>query len=218
LGDSFTFGDHVNTNDSWPEQVEDLLNNNPPCKKYNKYEVLNLGLRGFDIQDEIERYRIRGSKYNPDLVLWLLIWNDFDEINELIPDVTQQVMQEQKENPNIVSLTDTKTYKSVLEHFQTTYPIDKRSALLTQYMSDFYTSYKGPVVLSTFTNLDEKFKDLMRSWSNTGSSRYFFDQLPDLYTDSTLNLLDGHPSVTGHKRIAESLLNYIQSKSLLSCD
>ena len=30
LGDSFVFGDHVNTADSWPEQLEDLLNAKKP--------------------------------------------------------------------------------------------------------------------------------------------------------------------------------------------
>jgi len=70
LGDSFTFGFYVNTYDSYPETLERLLNEQP-CN--NKFEVLNLGLPGYDIRQSLERFKRRGSKYNPDLVIWFLV-------------------------------------------------------------------------------------------------------------------------------------------------
>lgn len=70
LGDSFTFGDNISTVSNWTELLEDELNNNHLCKEISKYEVINLGMSGYDIEYEVERYRVRGAKYNPDLVIW----------------------------------------------------------------------------------------------------------------------------------------------------
>lgn len=70
LGDSFTFGDNISTVSNWTELLEEELNKNYLCKGIQKYEVINLGMSGYDTEYEVERYRIRGSKYNPDLVIW----------------------------------------------------------------------------------------------------------------------------------------------------
>ncbi len=72
LGDSFTFGTYVSTNNNWTEILEDQLNQNNPCKNINKFEVINLGMEGYDIEYAIERYKKRGKKYNPDLVIWFI--------------------------------------------------------------------------------------------------------------------------------------------------
>jgi hypothetical protein len=82
LGDSFTFGMWLNTADSWPELLEDRLNSEKPCALYSKYEVLNLGVKGYDIQYEVEWFRLHAIKYTPDMVVWLLHDNDFTEIEE----------------------------------------------------------------------------------------------------------------------------------------
>jgi len=41
LGDSFTFGLHVNTEENYPEQLEVILNNRLKCKNISKFEVIN---------------------------------------------------------------------------------------------------------------------------------------------------------------------------------
>ena len=91
IGDSYTFGLFVDTKYNWSEILEDLLNENLSCKNIKKIEVLNLGEFGYDIEYAIERYRIRGVKYDPDLVIWLLKDDDFFEINEIMREKEQLI-------------------------------------------------------------------------------------------------------------------------------
>ncbi len=70
LGDSFTFGLYVNTGDNWTEILEDKLNKEIKNNKISKFEVINLGMPGYDVQYIVRKYKIRGLKYNPDLILW----------------------------------------------------------------------------------------------------------------------------------------------------
>jgi hypothetical protein len=71
LGDSFTFGLFVDTKDNWTELLEDKLNNElrNTCN-YKKFEVINLGLSGFDIAYISKRYEDIGAKYKPDLIIF----------------------------------------------------------------------------------------------------------------------------------------------------
>ena len=82
IGDSFTYGLHVSTKDIWPEKLENLINSKVQCKKFNRVEVINLGVDGYDIQYELERYKLRGEQYSPDMVIWMVLDNDFDYIEE----------------------------------------------------------------------------------------------------------------------------------------
>src|SRR3989344_2126188 len=71
LGDSFTFGHYVDTASNWTELLEILLNENPICTNKYKFEVINLGNRGFDIPYIVKRYNDKGLKYHPNLIIWL---------------------------------------------------------------------------------------------------------------------------------------------------
>jgi hypothetical protein len=69
LGDSFTFGENVNTQDNYPSKMQALFNRS--CE--NKVQVLNFGVSGFDFRYTVERYFLHAIKYNPDLVIWFII-------------------------------------------------------------------------------------------------------------------------------------------------
>ncbi len=60
LGDSFTYGTNVSTGDNWTELLEDLLNRTYRCRSVSAYEVINLGVGGYDVQFQSERYRRKG--------------------------------------------------------------------------------------------------------------------------------------------------------------
>jgi len=81
IGDSFTFGQFVNDDETYPAQLEVLLKEKLKGK-YNNVEVINLGVPGYDIEYSIARYEKRGKKYNPDLILWLITGGDFLQNNE----------------------------------------------------------------------------------------------------------------------------------------
>lgn len=66
LGDSFTFGDEVNREDNIPENMERIL------KKY-RCQVLNFGVCGYGTIQEYLSLKEEGVKYEPDVVLTLLL-------------------------------------------------------------------------------------------------------------------------------------------------
>jgi len=80
LGDSFTFGQNVSTERNWTELLEKYLNMHFVCNTVKKYEVINLGVYAYDMEYEVERYKLRGQKYNPDLVIWT--FTDYERIIE----------------------------------------------------------------------------------------------------------------------------------------
>jgi hypothetical protein len=61
---------NVDTGKSWPDKLETLLNDSPICTAGTNFEVINLGVPGYDIEYTIERFIGRGMKYSPDLVVW----------------------------------------------------------------------------------------------------------------------------------------------------
>ncbi len=84
LGDSFTEGLWVDTPNNYPERLEELLNKNSKCLTQTTYEVINLGVMGYDVAYSAKRYLTRGQKYEPDLILWLVKEDDFRVPNTFI--------------------------------------------------------------------------------------------------------------------------------------
>ena len=111
LGDSFTFGENVSTKDNWTEVLEQLLNSEVQCAN-RKIEVLNLGMRGFDVPYLVERYRSIGSKYDPDMILWYESGSGFTRYLEyLLPIVGDCKNPTFDESSDLTQLTKEKIYK-----------------------------------------------------------------------------------------------------------
>jgi hypothetical protein len=86
LGDSFTGGLWISTNDTWPKQLERKLNQlNTSC-----FEVLNLGRPGANTLEEVKIFEENALKYNPDMVILLFYQNDFED-NEQIKKRTNEL-------------------------------------------------------------------------------------------------------------------------------
>lgn len=218
LGDSFTFGDHVNTKDSWPEQLEDMLNARRPCTDYIKYEVLNLGLRGFDIQNEVERYRLRGGKYHPDLVVWLLMDNDFTEVRELSLGRAMEIREEEMAD-NTIDVNN-EWYKPVeiaTRELHKKYTNDQIYRMQDGFFVDFSSLYNGKLIIAAFPALPSRDKNHMKQWVSVRSDTSVDDALPDLDADAQLTVQDGHPSVLGHTKIAEHLYAYLLTGKIIPC-
>lgn len=67
LGGSYTWGDKIyDVTDTWPGQLERLLNAQDPSRHY---EVLNFGANGFTTFNEAEFMRLIGWKLNPDMLV-----------------------------------------------------------------------------------------------------------------------------------------------------
>jgi lysophospholipase L1-like esterase len=72
VGDSFTFGAYVHNAEAWPARLEEHLNQRYP----QDFQVLNAGIPGYTLQDELAYLRDKGLALAPDLVVIGVYTND----------------------------------------------------------------------------------------------------------------------------------------------
>lgn len=218
IGDSFTFGVNVNTKNNYPSQLEQLLNTKLSCPTIKKFEVLNLGVGGYDIQYTVERFKLRGIKYHPDLVFWLLIPDDFRRINELVlPKLHENIIREKQNKTYSV-----KNEKELL--LQAKNDITKElggenNVLLfqTKYLKSISDFYSEKLVLTTFPNIKRDYQDLLENITINKTNIFLNNKLPNIWAIKEAALPDAHPSEKGHMLIAENLLHYLTDNKLIPC-
>ncbi len=64
VGDSFTFGDEVGDDQTWPAQLERLLGS-----EERPVDVINLGVNGYGVDQAVLRYERDGASREPDVVI-----------------------------------------------------------------------------------------------------------------------------------------------------
>lgn len=214
LGSSFTFGLYVDTVDNWTEILEDKLNSELKCSGIEKFEVINLGYRGYDNDYVVERYRRRGEKYNPDHIVWL-------QTPFLVPvENTQRIAAKSyKELKNDKSLSsEEKTGKAIEASKKSRsevikiWGIDNILKYQTISILKLRKYYAGTLTLAVTPNMSNKEKERIRFTSYQVLGWNYFDGL------TKLSLLeDGHPDKKGHLTIAESVFHNLREKQLLDC-
>lgn len=223
LGDSLTYGLYVNTKDNWTKLLENKLNNEFICKKYKKIEVINLGVYAYDPQYEVERYRVRGQKYNPDLVIWFLIQRDSDEINEfMFPRIEKYS----------ISAIKSGAYSDRWKEYGVYYApawFKAKSELIQQYGQQEILDYNVSMIRSINNYFDKSLLIVMPSLVNRDyqtaikqivsdrKEAYFFDNLSYLNKKNTV-FPDNHPNQLGYKMIAQDIYDYITKKGLINCN
>jgi len=66
LGDSVTFGWQVDQRETYLAQLESMLNADDPSRRY---EVINAGMPGYNMSNELAYLSEHGMRYQPDLVI-----------------------------------------------------------------------------------------------------------------------------------------------------
>ena len=74
VGDSIAYGLTVDQRVAFPQQLERMLNDRSPDGL--RFEVLNLGVSGYNIDQIVERLRTLGLDHAPDLVIYAYSLND----------------------------------------------------------------------------------------------------------------------------------------------
>lgn len=82
LGSSITAGHGIpDLEDIFPKQLERLLNDTTASRQGDnaapKYQVLNLGVGGYQPLQSVETLKVKGLEYSPDMVILALGVNDF---------------------------------------------------------------------------------------------------------------------------------------------
>lgn len=226
LGDSFTFGQFVNTEDNWTELLEEEINQGLKCKK--KIEILNLGVYGYDLAYSVARYLSRGAKYKSDLVLFFIKDDDFSEIK----DITAQTRWDYINNLKSQGKYDSMIKKGTTEINIESYKIGMQE-LYKKYTKTQIIDYQLSALKNLINNTDKlfvfnisKFKfpvsDKIKDLIQTNKNDLFVEQLGDIDKKLTKNRytflpFDLHPNEIGHQLIANTLFEYIKEKNILSC-
>lgn len=217
LGDSFTNGEYVNVADNYPEKLENLLNSQMHCRNIKKFEVLNLGVAGYDIQYAVHRFKLHGAKYDPDLVIWFMFDNDFIALNELTVGKRLQYEAELKASgaadPEYVNGEFFPVWIKLSEEIYKEYGQDRLIAQGYKDLTGFSELYPGPLLIFTPNWTPPKFRELMKLYTIGRGNAYFYDELPDYDT-----LPDSHPSAKGYTTIVASLFNYLTREKIIPCE
>lgn len=222
LGDSYTFGENVNTEDNYPSQLEKKLNEDLKCKNIQKFQVLNLGMEGYDISYAVERYKLRGQKYNPDLVLWFIIDADLLRIDELQIPKTKYYDLQLKNSGEADKLAKAGVFyqgwhQALAEIVKNLGGEDKVLSLQKQYFSEFSKYYKGPLLIFDFPPLDNKYQNTLNDFKNSRKNTILYDNLVKIYDNPESFLKDGHPSPKGYTAIVNDLYNYLTENNVIPC-
>lgn len=220
LGDSFTYGLFVNTSDNYSEQLEVALNART-CANVEHFDVINLGVPSYDIGYSMERFRMRGEKYAPDMVIWFM--NQFS-MNFLADHKIQLENKYMKET----TVEEIRARESVGEFFYpgvrayrdmvAQVPMGEIIGKEASYLTDFSSLYEGPLII--VTNNWHMWHPLARlaivKYAMFRPSTWLFLSLPSLDNAGGL-LRDGHPNEYGHNIIASSIRGYLLDHELLPC-
>lgn len=219
LGDSFTFGLYVDRQDNWTEKLETLLNLNTICKDMRKYEIINLGVPGYDIEYSIERYKLRGQKYDPDLVIWFIKDDDFYDLNEIRLQVFPQVREEMKLSGEYeIGLkngdpypVENKVSKMIKNRYDFGRILDLNKNILEEY------DFTNKVLVFTYATTNSEFKKMLETYVQVRPN-HFFTLVRPKYNPDEFIVGDGHPNEKGHAEIATDLFKYLEVDRQIICN
>jgi lysophospholipase L1-like esterase len=220
LGDSYTYGVFVKTKDNWPEKLEVILNNDISCSSVDKFEVINLGVGGYDIEYSFERYKLRGTKYNPDLVIFFLNSDDGYQINELLLPLISE-----KEKTQTYDAQD--PYKIFEESYGEIFKEYKKADLINyqkDILDNFHDHFQGKFIIISFPTTsigspEHKVIDAFLPIIDNHPNYHFFNGIDDIYKlEETIIENDGHPNAKGHQIIAKDISEHLLEAKLIPCD
>jgi len=213
LGDSFAFGQNVSTKYNWVEILEDKLNKEKQClNKIKKYEVINLGVYGYDIQYAVERFRLRGIKYNPDLVIW--VFSDFERILEImLPLIEKYDTSENRalEKQGIFYQNWHLARQEMLSELTQQDLIEFQKKAINKL--NFY--FNGNLIYLSFPNKNE-YLTILKELAFKRPNTYFF-QPTFTYSNKEFFLPDSHLNNLGHKQTAQDVYGYLIKNKLVPC-
>jgi lysophospholipase L1-like esterase len=224
IGDSFTYGLYVGNKFVWPSILQDQLNKNYKCSKIKKFEVINLGAPGYDIQYETERYIRRGVKYDPDLVVWMVLDNDFAYIEEdiapSIKNARSTVLSEGEDENSPEFMIN--VYKEVGRELKAPDEIfkseqDRILSVQIAKLKEFSGYYKKDLVIYGLKHAFDEDRNIkaLKKFASSRKKTYFFRNTNDEWYRNTL--LDKHPNKEGHAIIAKDIFEYLKKNGVIPC-
>lgn len=221
LGDSFTFGLYVNPVDNYSKKLEKLLNQNPVCPKWQRYEVINLGVPGYDIQYAIKRFELKGKQLNPDLVIWLIKHDDVFLINEFIKERSEEIRdhmirsgeQKELEEKGLFYEYITRARQELIDKVG----IEEILNIQSRKITNIGQHYKGRLLLFNVPSGRDSIEAMISNFTSRRESTYYFGDLPEYPGDDYI-FPDKHPNEKGHEFLAQNLYSYMKQNQVINCD
>jgi lysophospholipase L1-like esterase len=184
IGDSFTFGAYVHNQETWTSRLEGDLNTTlfPDAQ----VQVLNAGIPGYTIEDELSYLRDKGLALHPDVVILGFYTND---IFDLYPAVRQRLSravilanEAQVEAPNPLRqfLHDNLALYNVLNGWFASQQVNSAVQEVSQQTENFQEIYLN----MTFLNPTQA--DYQAYWDNYESQ---FHELVALLAENNIPLV-----------------------------
>lgn len=217
LGDSITYGLYVNTSENYSKILEKMLNARLKCQDYNGFEVINLGVYGYDIEYSVARLKKRGVKYDPNLVIWMITNGNFTKIDEYL---LQHLKSPEAEGvPDFDPVTKIHPFlKYVNSSFQQTFGSNADVKYQQQVLQKFPGVYKNNLLILSYPSTAGNFKEILQQFSNLYANYHYYSNLTDIPNYEKYHLADTHPNKEGHKKIAEDIFEYLHKNILSSCN
>jgi hypothetical protein len=226
LGDSFVFGAYVNTEDNHAELLEQKLNQS--CTAFENYEVLNLGVTGYDMTYSLERFKLRGLKYDPDLIAWMVTDGDFyvdqDAFDELYGRRYENALKEATQAGEQNADMKYDHYKATLETREEMARIYAKEDIVNKNlkamlkMRELYVKpiviFSAPRALPFEVRQFPNFKEFFKS-----PDTYLADSIGNLVDiQYIVSATDNHPNKLGSLLIADNLFDYLTSNNIVPCN
>lgn len=221
LGDSLTYGQQVNGADVWTEKLEKQLNEMQIGCGFDKFEVINLGMPGFDVQYIVKHYKDLGQKYSPNLILWFETGHGFLRHNELTKPIVDKCFQKNSSKlpTDSLSMVDYDIYNECFNEASLEIIEEYGQTELDQLLYDEYDKFFGLAhtdrTVIFFSFLPENNISFLERVRQKHPELTYIRLLPKITRDMVLP--DGHPTVKTHQLIANQVTEYLTDK-FFSCD
>lgn len=229
LGDSYMFGQGCDQNLNAMSFLGELLNSNFPQKHW---EIINTAVPGYNTAMEVETLKRKGFLYKPDIVIIEYIANDLDLPNFIYTDSINCLDMKRSYFFDFV----TKRFKLLGKNFKLyDAPLSSTHKWRFEYdPSKVPAQYKDMVGWDAYAKAISELKILQKkygfqvisliTWKNKNvfdfSNKAGFHTLSnDFYDPTNKDMVLGedlHPSVKGHQKTAQLLLDFMLQQGIVS--
>jgi len=208
MGDSFVFGLGVDSGDTIPKQLEILLNKNSSVG----YEVMNCGVFGYNLAQEIRFLNKDILKFNPDIILFLITANDAERRIEIFSSKFSSMMfQYSYVYRKFCLYFDELSRKAEYQNKNFQQIIKVIEDPFRQIKQSISSNQKVCIIL-------RKFSPWMKSISQISKDEGFLildlSEMVARFHDSILINNDGHFNPQGSRFIASQIYSFLKEKIL----
>ena len=213
IGDSFTMGSGVNIEETYHSQMEKTLNQNT---KGIQYELINLGVSGYNLLNYLGVLEEKVLKYDPDfLIIGFYSRNDVNLPRKRHYDGNYKVKEKSLSSfwtsflGKLAELAFIKKSPYVEKDIT-----DKQQEFISQMFSAYGTfSLKNNIpILLTYLSMEEDFNNLHLIKTIAEKNKLFFSDSKGKFDYNrpgkyVVSPLDSHPNKLGHQTFANTLLS-----------